>query len=194
MPRPPRPRRILRAATALAVVNLGVGGAALVVAGAGEAPEPAASPEPVAPAVLLVAEVPVAPPALHAAVHPLLATTSTSAPPAAVAPAARSAAAQPARRASGPPPSGAGATRRVVSTGYCLEGTTSSGVDVGPGMVAMNGVAMGSRWRVHDGPHRGRTLEVTDRIGHGTEFDIWFDDCAAAVEYGRRTITVERVG
>jgi hypothetical protein len=114
--------------------------------------------------------------------HPLLdPTTTTTAPPATHA-------------APSSPGDGAARTRRVVSTGYCLEGTTASGVAAGPGMVAMNGVRLGSTWRIVDGPLGGTTLEVTDRIGHSTDFDIWFDDCAAATAYGRRTITVERVG
>ena len=84
--------------------------------------------------------------------------------------------------------------RRVVSTGYCLEGITASGRPVAPGMVAMNGVDLGTRWVVRSGPSAGMTYEVTDRIGRGTEFDIWFDDCRDARTYGRRTITVELAG
>jgi hypothetical protein len=118
---------------------------------------------------------------LVASLHPLLVTTTT------VAPAPPPPASAEARRR---PPS----SRRVVSTGYCLDGPTASGVAAGPGMAAMNGVALGSRWQVVDGPFGGATLEVTDRIGHSTEFDIWFDDCAEARAYGRRTITIERVG
>lgn len=87
-----------------------------------------------------------------------------------------------------------GATRQVESTGYCLRGTTASGVQVGHGQAAMNGVTLGTEWLIHDGPQAGRVLEVTDRIGHSTEFDIWFADCDDARVYGRRTITVEQVG
>lgn len=165
----PRSHGLLRAATAtLAFGNVGAATAALVIGTVAQAPSPAAEARP-APVVAERVSAPAT--VLAASVHPLLATTSTTSP------------------ARGP-----GRTRDVESTGYCLEGTTSSGAEVGPGMVAMNGVALGSRWLVHDGPFRGATLEVTDRIGHSTEFDIWFDDCTDAVEYGRRTITVERVG
>ena len=174
----------LRAGTALlALANLVAAGGVLAAGAVGGRHEPlaagSASPPPVA----------VAAPAtvLAASVHPLLVTTTTAVTSPGRAPTTtprvRSAASNP-----------AGRTRRVVSTGYCLDGVTSSGATVGPGMVAMNGVALGSRWLVHDGPFDGATLEVTDRIGHSTEFDIWFDDCADAVAYGRRTITVERVG
>jgi 3D (Asp-Asp-Asp) domain-containing protein len=87
-----------------------------------------------------------------------------------------------------------GTTRQVTSTGYCLTGTTASGDRVGPGMAAMNGVPLGTRWRISGGPRDGQTLTVTDRIGHGTEFDIWFPTCEQARQYGRRTITVELLG
>lgn len=172
----PRERlgRLRAGAAALATVNVVVGAAVLVaglapgttdaVRAAEAAPGPSA---PSAPATVLVL-------AQHPLLHTTTSTTTSTTIPSA-------------------PTAARGGIRRVVSTGYCLEGTTASGVPVGPGMVAMNGVALGSRWRVHDGPLRGSTLEVTDRIGHSTEFDIWFDDCADAVAYGRRTIGVERV-
>jgi 3D (Asp-Asp-Asp) domain-containing protein len=55
----------------------------------------------------------------------------------------------------------------------------------------MNGVPLGSRWRVSG----GGTYTVTDRIGHGSGFDVAMPgDCAAARLYGRRTVTVTRVG
>lgn len=80
--------------------------------------------------------------------------------------------------------------RLVSSTGYCLDGTTADGGGVGAGGVAMNGVPLGSSWRVLDGPLAGSVLRVNDRIGHSSEFDIWFDDCDAAAVYGRQAISV----
>ena len=91
------------------------------------------------------------------------------------------------------PEAPAGRVREVVSTGYCLSGTTASGRQVGHGMAAMNGVPLGTEWLVHEGPRAGTVFEVTDRIGHGTQFDIWFADCDDAVAYGRRVITIEQV-
>lgn len=87
-----------------------------------------------------------------------------------------------------------GTTRQVSSTGYCLTGITASGVRVGHGQAAMNGVPLGTTWRVTGGPRDGEVFEVTDRIGHGTDFDIWFPTCSAAIEYGRRAVTVELIG
>lgn len=87
-----------------------------------------------------------------------------------------------------------GTTRQVSSTGYCLTGITASGVRVGHGQAAMNGVPLGTVWRVIGGPRDGEVFEVTDRIGHGTDFDIWFPSCDAAIQYGRRAVTVELIG
>lgn len=80
--------------------------------------------------------------------------------------------------------------RLVSSTGYCLDGQTADGGEVGPGGVAMNGVPLGSRWRVVDGSLAGSVLTVNDRIGRGSDFDVWFDDCDDASAYGRQVITV----
>ena len=90
------------------------------------------------------------------------------------------------------PPAG---IREVISTGYCLVGHHGQRAAGRPtGMAAMNGVPLGTEWRR---PRRARApapiFEVTDRIGHGTQFDIWFADCDDALAYGRRTIT-DRAG
>jgi 3D (Asp-Asp-Asp) domain-containing protein len=88
-------------------------------------------------------------------------------------------------------PTAGGDTRTVSSTAYCLTGTMANGQRVFRGAVAMNGVPMGSRWRVVE---TGEVYVVADRVGHSSGFDIAMPaDCAAAVRYGRRTVTVERV-
>lgn len=92
-----------------------------------------------------------------------------------------------------PPAGGAPSSdvRTVTSTAYCLTGTMANGQRVYRGAVAMNGVPFGSVWQV-DG---GGTYTVADRIGHSSQFDIAMPgDCAAAMAYGRRTITVRRIG
>jgi len=92
-------------------------------------------------------------------------------------------------RATGSEAVGAGIT--VTSTAYCLTGVTANGEHPYPGSVGMNGVPFGSVWRIVG---TGREYRVNDRIGHGSGFDIAMPgDCAAALNYGRRTITVERV-
>ena len=88
------------------------------------------------------------------------------------------------------PRAGTGDTRVVSSTAYCLTGTMANGQRAHYGAVAMNGVPLASVWRVHG----GGTYVVADRIGHSSGFDIAMPgDCAAAIRYGRRTITIERV-
>lgn len=94
------------------------------------------------------------------------------------------------RAASGQPEATTGDdVRRVSSTAYCLTSRTADGGRGYVGSVAMNGVPMGSRWQV-DG---GGTYTVNDRIGHSSGFDVWMPSCAAALEYGRRSVTVRRV-
>lgn len=62
------------------------------------------------------------------------------------------------------------------------------------GAAAMNGVPLGSRYRVLDGPRAGSTLVVEDRIGHGSAFDVAYPgNCGAARAYGRRTISIQQV-
>lgn len=91
-------------------------------------------------------------------------------------------------------PAVTGSRRTVSSTAYCLRGTMADGTQVRDGSVAMNGVPFGSRWRVLSGPVAGREYFVRDRIGHSSQFDIWMSGCGAALQYGRRTIGIERVG
>lgn len=82
----------------------------------------------------------------------------------------------------------------MSSTAYCLTGTMASGKRVYQGAAAMNGVPLGSRYRVLSGPAAGRSFTIEDRIGSGSQFDIAYPgNCGAARQYGRRTISVERM-
>ena len=86
-------------------------------------------------------------------------------------------------------------TLTVDSTAYCLTGRMANGQPAYNGAVAMNGQPFGSRWRVLSGPLAGRVFVVADRIHHGSDFDVAMPgDCQQARAYGRRTITVERIG
>ena len=84
-----------------------------------------------------------------------------------------------------------GNTMTVSATGYCGGGTTASGESAHDGGVAMNAAPLGSTWRVVGG---GATYTVNDRIGHGSDFDIYFSSCGAANAFGRQTLTIEQVG
>jgi 3D (Asp-Asp-Asp) domain-containing protein len=91
------------------------------------------------------------------------------------------------------PPDSTGQRRSVHSTAYCLTSRTASGGRGYDGSVAMNNVPLGSKWYVHTGPMAGRTFTVNDRIGSGSQFDIWMSTCDACRQYGSRNIEIERV-
>lgn len=61
------------------------------------------------------------------------------------------------------------------------------------GAVAMNNVPFGTKWRILSGTLKGKVVTVEDRIGHGSEFDVWMSSCDAARKYGRQQISIERV-
>lgn len=83
---------------------------------------------------------------------------------------------------------------RVESTAYCLTGTMASGKAVYDGAAAMNGVPLGTKYQVVNGPEAGKIFTIEDRIGHSSDFDIAYPgDCDAAIEYGRRIINIEPV-
>lgn len=84
---------------------------------------------------------------------------------------------------------------RASSTAYslCSSGTVmADGTRVRAGSVASNRHALGTRVEVLDGPAAGR-YTVRDRIGRGSELDIWMASCSGAIAYGRRVVGV-RVG
>lgn len=84
--------------------------------------------------------------------------------------------------------------RTVESTAYCLTGTMANGDTAHSGAVAMNGVKMGTRYKILTGPERGEEVVVADRIGHSSDFDIAMPgDCDGAREYGRRSIDVMKL-
>lgn len=83
---------------------------------------------------------------------------------------------------------------RVHSTAYCLSGRMANGQYAHRGAAAMNGVPLGTRFRVMTGPLRGKILTVKDRVGHGSEFDVAMpNNCSSARRYGRRTVNLRRV-
>ena len=69
----------------------------------------------------------------------------------------------------------------------------ANGKWVHDGAAAMNNVPFGSQWLVLDGTMAGRVFVVEDRIGSGSEFDIWIYDCNSAIQYGRQQIRIQRV-
>ena len=82
---------------------------------------------------------------------------------------------------------------RVKSTAYSLRGRMANGERVHDGAAAMNCVPFGTRYRVLEGPLAGKVFTVKDRVGRGSQFDVWMSNRASARAYGRRSIAVERV-
>lgn len=87
-----------------------------------------------------------------------------------------------------------GPERRVLSTAYCLTGRMASGKPVYEGAAAMNGVPLGSKFMVADGPRAGEVFTIEDRIARGSGFDIAYPgNCVQALQYGRRSIRINKV-
>lgn len=80
----------------------------------------------------------------------------------------------------------------VSSTAYCLRGTMADGTWTRPRSAASNTLRLGQRIRITSrqaGPGGMRRYVIRDRIGHGTQLDLWTDSCSRAIRYGRRTVT-----
>lgn len=71
-------------------------------------------------------------------------------------------------------------------TAYCYPGTTASGQHTHPGIAASNRFRFGQRLFV---PGWGY-VTVEDRIGHGTQLDLFTPSCRSARAWGRRHLTV----
>jgi 3D (Asp-Asp-Asp) domain-containing protein len=80
----------------------------------------------------------------------------------------------------------------ATSTAYssCSSGAImADGSHTRWGSVAQNTLRLGTRIRLTHPVHGRREFTVRDRIGSGTQLDIWMSSCSAAVRYGRRRVT-----
>src|SRR5687768_344478 len=88
-------------------------------------------------------------------------------------------------------PAVAGERHTTRATSYCLTGRMADGTFTRDRSAAMNGVPFGTRVHLR-GPQtflNGRRIfYVRDRIGHGTELDLWTPSCRAAIRWGRRGV------
>jgi 3D (Asp-Asp-Asp) domain-containing protein/peptidoglycan hydrolase CwlO-like protein len=87
-----------------------------------------------------------------------------------------------------PPQSGRNMT--VSATGYCLRGTTATGIPVAWGVIAVDPsvIPLGTRMFV---PGYGEGVAAdTGSAVKGNVIDLWFSSCAQAIEWGRRTVTI----
>jgi 3D (Asp-Asp-Asp) domain-containing protein len=81
-------------------------------------------------------------------------------------------------------------TITVTATGYSLAGHTSTGMPVGPGVVAVDPsvIPLGTRLTV---PGYGEGVAAdTGSAVQGYRIDLWFPTLADALAWGRRTITI----
>ena len=89
-----------------------------------------------------------------------------------------------------PPPPASGRRMTVSSTGYCLKGSTATGIPVSLGVIAVDPavIPLGTRMFV---PGYGEGVAAdTGSAVKGAMIDLWFPTCARARAWGRRTVTV----
>jgi len=91
--------------------------------------------------------------------------------------------------AAGPGPPRPGGTLSVYATGYCLRGTTATGLPVGPGIVAVDPtvIPLGTRMTI-PGYGEGVAADVGSGI-KGARIDVWIASCAQAAAF-TRTVTI----
>ncbi len=91
--------------------------------------------------------------------------------------------------AAAPAPPRPGGTMSVSATGYCLRGTTATGLPVGPGIVAVDPtvIPLGTRMTV-PGYGEGVAADIGGAI-KGARIDVWIASCAKAAAF-TRTATI----
>lgn len=87
-----------------------------------------------------------------------------------------------------------GETRTIGASAYCLRGGMANGQQVYDGAVASVVLPMGSRWRIVQGKLEGKELTVADTGGPRATFDVWMASCPAAMNFGRPTLVIQRIG
>jgi cystine transport system substrate-binding protein len=118
-------------------------------------------------------------------------TPSTAAPgeppPAAVESVSQSPSTATATQAPGPQRSGGSLS--VLVTGYCLKGTTATGLPVGPGIVAVDPsvIPLGTRMSI-PGYGEGVAADVGGGVS-GNHIDVWMASCSDAASF-TRTVTI----
>jgi cystine transport system substrate-binding protein len=88
-----------------------------------------------------------------------------------------------------PPPPKPGGTMSVYATGYCLKGSTATGLPAGPGIVATDPsvIPLGTRMTI---PGYGEGVAAdTGGAVQGARIDVWFKSCSDAAAFGR-TVTI----
>lgn len=76
------------------------------------------------------------------------------------------------------------------STSYCLSGRMADGTQTREGSAASNRHPLGTRLRLtRPGPGGRRLWVVRDRIGYGSELDLWQPTCGQSRAWGRRSVS-----
>jgi 3D (Asp-Asp-Asp) domain-containing protein len=122
----------------------------------------------------------------RAAEHQNATLTATRATPVRVA----AGASDTAPAAPAPPAPSSSGSMTVSAVGYSLPGHTASGLPVGHGIVAVDPsvIPLGTRMYV---PGYGAAVAAdTGGAVHGAMIDLWFPTTAAALRWGRRTVTI----
>ena len=89
-----------------------------------------------------------------------------------------------------PAPPASGSKMTVSSTGYCLKGSTATGVPTSPGVVAVDPtvIPLGTHMFV---PGYGEGVAAdTGSAVKGRIIDVWFKSCAQAMAWGVKTVTI----
>jgi 3D (Asp-Asp-Asp) domain-containing protein len=87
-------------------------------------------------------------------------------------------------------PAGSGKALTVVSTGYCLTGTTATGIPVGWGVAAVDPrvIPLGTHLTI---PGYGEAVAAdTGGAIVGDRVDLWFPSCGQAGGWGTRSVTI----
>lgn len=88
------------------------------------------------------------------------------------------------------PTIGNGTQMTVTATGYCLQGTTSTGIPTGWGVVAVDPavIPLGTRMSI---PGYGEGVAAdTGPAVRGATIDVWFPQCSQALAWGRKVVTI----
>jgi cystine transport system substrate-binding protein len=123
-----------------------------------------------------------APAAAPARTNQPVTTAAPAEPP--PAPVDSVASAPPAAPTAAPPPPKPGGTMTVDATGYCLKGSTATGLPVGPGIVATDPsvIPLGTRMTI---PGYGEGVAADTGGGvQGARIDVWFKSCSDAAAFG----------
>jgi 3D (Asp-Asp-Asp) domain-containing protein/peptidoglycan hydrolase CwlO-like protein len=88
------------------------------------------------------------------------------------------------------PTIGSGTQMTVAATGYCLQGTTATGIPTGWGVVAVDPavIPLGTRMSI---PGYGEGVAAdTGSAVRGATIDLWFPQCSQALAWGRKVVTI----